>query len=79
MAITTTGSGLRTQLSRLTGKITLFTEQLVILPSDFNQENDGAMLFVACEQALRGGKRKKSLQLCRWNLNICIEKVDATC
>ena len=26
------------------------------------------------EQALRGGKRKKSLQLRLWNLNICIEK-----
>ena len=32
------------------------------------------MFFVACEQLLRGGKRKESLQLCRWNLNICIEK-----
>ena len=27
----------------------------------------------------QGGKRKKSLQLCLWNLNICIEKVDAKC
>ena len=26
------------------------------------------------EQSLRGGKRKKSLQLRLWNLNICIEK-----
>ena len=26
------------------------------------------------KQALRGGKRKKSLQLRLWNLNICIEK-----
>ena len=36
---------------------------------------------VACEQALRGagGKRKESLQLRLWNLNICIEKVDAKC
>ena len=34
---------------------------------------------VACEQAVRGGKRKESLQLRLWNLNICIEKVDAKC
>ena len=27
----------------------------------------------------RGGKRKESLQLRLWNLNICIEKVDAKC
>ena len=27
----------------------------------------------------QGGKRKKSLQLCLWNLNIWIEKVDAKC
>ena len=27
----------------------------------------------------QGGKRKKSLQLCVWNLNIWIEKVDAKC
>jgi len=27
----------------------------------------------------RGGKRKDSLQLRLWNLNICIEKVDAKC
>ena len=27
----------------------------------------------------RGGNRKESLQLCFWNLNICIEKVDAKC
>ena len=27
----------------------------------------------------RGGKRKESLQLRLWNLNICIEKVDAEC
>ena len=26
-----------------------------------------------------GGKRKESLQLLLWNLNICIEKVDAKC
>ena len=29
--------------------------------------------------ALGGGKRKGSLQLRLWNLNICIEKVDAKC
>ena len=34
---------------------------------------------LACEQALRGGKRKDSLQLGLWNLNTCIEKVDAKC
>ena len=36
---------------------------------------------VACEQALRaaGGNRKESLNLRLWNLNICIEKVDAKC
>ena len=38
----------------------------------------------ACEQAHRGAlvagrKRKESLQLSLWNLNICIEKVDAKC
>ena len=27
----------------------------------------------------RGWKRKESLQLCLWNLNICIKKVDAKC
>ena len=27
----------------------------------------------------RGGKRKESSQLRLWNLNICIEKVDAKC
>ena len=27
----------------------------------------------------RGRKRKESLQLCLWNLNICIEKVDVKC
>ena len=27
----------------------------------------------------RGGKRKESLQLRLWNLNICIEKVDTKC
>ena len=27
----------------------------------------------------RGGKQKESLQLCLWNLNICIEKVNAKC
>ena len=27
----------------------------------------------------RGAKRKASLKLCLWNLNICIEKVDAKC
>ena len=40
--------------------------------------------YLACEQALwalwqQGGKRKESLQLRLWNLNICIEKVDAKC
>ena len=40
--------------------------------------------MIACEQALRGtlagvGKKKESLQLQLWNLNICIEKVDAKC
>ena len=40
--------------------------------------------LLACEQALRGGeerggKRKESLQLRLWNLNICIEKVNAKC
>ena len=39
---------------------------------------------LACEQALRvtpaeGWKRKESSQLRFWNLNICIEKVDAKC
>ena len=34
---------------------------------------------LASEQTLRGGKRKESLQLRLWNLNICIVKVDAKC
>ena len=38
------------------------------------------VLRIACEQALwralqRGGKRKESLQLCFWNLNICINSM----
>ena len=40
------------------------------------------IMIVTCEQALRGtlagdGKRKESLELHLWNLNICIEKVNA--
>ena len=27
----------------------------------------------------RGGKRKESLQLRLWNLNVCIKKVDVEC
>ena len=43
--------------------------------------NKGAL---ACEQALQGAlaagrKKKESLQLPLWNLNICIKKVDAKC
>ena len=43
-----------------------------------------AATALACKQALRalwrrGGKRKDSLLLRLWNLNICIEKVDAKC
>ena len=43
-----------------------------------------AATALACTQALRalwrrGGKRKDSLLLRLWNLNICIEKVDAKC
>ena len=43
-----------------------------------------AAVSLACEQALRGlwwqgGKRKESLQLGLWNLNICIEKVYVKC
>ena len=38
---------------------------------------------LTCKQVLRalwrGGKKKESLQLRLWNLNICIEKVDAQC
>ena len=39
---------------------------------------------LACKQALLGalvaGQEKEgSLQLCLWNLKICIEKVDAKC
>ena len=34
---------------------------------------------LAWEQALRGGKRKESLPLRLWNLNVCVEKVDAKC
>ena len=44
--------------------------------------------FLACKQALQGAPvgvggggcgRKETLQLRLWNLNICFEKVDATC
>ena len=43
--------------------------------------NKGAL---ACEQALQGAlaagrKKKESLQLPLWNLNICIKKVDVKC
>ena len=43
-----------------------------------------AAVSLACEQALRGlwwqgGKRKESLQLRLWNLNICIKKVYVKC
>ena len=31
------------------------------------------------KRGLVGGGRKESLQLCLWNLNICIEKVGAKC
>ena len=46
-----------------------------------NMELGGPQVGVACEEALwqRGRKRKESLQLRLWNLNICIEKVDAKC
>ena len=39
-------------------------------------ELGGPQVGVACEEALwrRGWKRKESLQLRLWNLNICIEK-----
>ena len=39
-------------------------------------EVGGPQVGVACEKALwrRGWKRKESLQLRLWNLNICIEK-----
>ena len=39
-------------------------------------ELGGPQVGVACDQALwrRGWKRKESLQLRLWNLNICIEK-----
>ena len=39
-------------------------------------ELGGPQVGVPCEQALwqRGRKRKESLQLRLWNLNICIEK-----
>ena len=38
------------------------------------------VLRIACEQALwgalqQGGKRKENLQLCFWNLNICIKSM----
>ena len=39
-------------------------------------ELGGPQVGVACDQAVwrRGWKRKESLQLRLWNLNICIEK-----
>ena len=36
-----------------------------------------SLIKIACEQALRGGKTKESLQLRLWNLNIGIEKVES--
>ena len=41
-----------------------------------HMELGGPQVGVACDQALwrRGWKRKESLQLRLWNLNICIEK-----
>ena len=50
--------------------------------SGFNSHKGGKMQnlsCVPCDQALRGGQRKESLQLRLWNLNICIEKVNAKC
>ena len=37
--------------------------------------------ILACEQALQGAPAagRESLQLRLWNLNICIQKVDAKC
>ena len=41
----------------------------------------GRMTGITCEQVLwrRDEKKKESLQLRLWNLNICVEKVVAKC
>ena len=56
--------------------ITTTTNDFVVRTQE--EEIFGFIMYVrfqrAHEQALRGGKRKKSLQLRLWNLNICIEK-----
>ena len=39
----------------------------------------GASSLVALVALGRGRKRKERLQLCLWNLNICIKKVDVKC
>ena len=36
-------------------------------------------LWGTLAEGVGGGERKESLQLCLWNLNICIEKVGAKC
>jgi len=53
---------------------------------DFDKEKDAnfglfGMPFLLRSVAIwrRGGKRKESLQLRLWNLNICIENFDAKC
>ena len=59
-----------------TTTITTITNDFVVRTQE--EEILGFIMYVRFqrlhEQALRGGKRKKSLQLRHWNLNISIEK-----
>ena len=46
-----------------------------------DRELGGVQTALACSNLSgaiwwQGGKRKETFQLCLWNLNICIEKVD---
>ena len=43
------------------------------------QNFDFPLVSLRASSPGQGGKRKESLQLRLWNLNICIEKVDAKC
>ena len=54
---------------------------LFIIEASYTMIQILSSLQASCPEALwrRGGKRKESLQLRLWNLNICNEKVDAKC
>ena len=50
-------------------------------PGIFFSFRDSVKVILACEQALHGAPAagRETLQLRLWNLNICIENVDAKC